>query len=215
MYLPSLFREDRPDVLAGLMRDYPLATLVTLGKSGLIASHIPLIYEPIADSPGVLHGHVARVNTQWQDARTDGEALAIFQGPEAYVSPTWYATKVETGRVVPTWNYAVVHAYGTLETYSEPERLRSHLELLTATHEASFSLPWTVNDAPKTYIDSMIAAIVGIDFHITRLEGKWKVSQNRPAEDREGVVRGLRNQGEPRKLAIADLVCEHAPKPRP
>lgn len=215
MYIPPLFREDRSEHLSALMRENPLATLVTLGHSGLMASHIPLIYEPVTDSPGMLHGHVARANTQWQEVRPDVEALAIFHGPEAYVSPTWYPSRQQTGRVVPTWNYAVVHAYGRLESYSDALRLRQHVELLTTTYEAGFPSPWTVNEAPKDFIDGLIQGIVGIDIHITRLEGKYKVSQNRSAEDRAGSVQGLLSLGDPESTAIAHLACIHAPKQCP
>jgi len=192
-----------------------LATLVTLGPGGLMASHIPLIYESVPDSLGILHGHVARANKQWQEVRPEVEALAIFHGPEAYVSPTWYPSRQQTGRVVPTWNYAVVHAYGRLETYSDAGRLRKHLALLTTTFEAGFTSPWTLDEAPKEFIDGLMEGIVGIDIHITRLEGKCKVSQNRSAEDRAGAVQGLLGLGDPESAAIAHLACEHAPKQCP
>jgi transcriptional regulator len=211
VYIPSAFREDRKERLAELMRDHPLATLVTMGGSGLIASHVPLIYESLPDSPGILRGHLSRANQQAQDFRSDVEALAIFQGPQAYISPSWYATKPQHGRVVPTWNYVTVHAYGKLEAYTEPSRLRKHLEALTAEHEKSYS-PWTLHDAPPEFIAGLLNAIVGIEIRLTRLEGKWKVSQNRPAEDRSGVIAGLTGRDDPESRTMADLVREWSPK---
>jgi transcriptional regulator len=207
MYIPPAFHENRTERLAELMRDYPLATLVTLGGSGLIASHVPLNFEPRPDCPGILRGHLARANAQSQDLRAEVDALAIFQGPQAYVSPSWYATKQQGGRVVPTWNYAVVHAYGKLEVYSDGARLRRHLESLTAQQEKSYS-PWTPDDAPPEFIDELLKSIVGIEIRITRLEGKWKVSQNRPAEDRAGVIAGLTRKGDANSAAMAELVRE-------
>ncbi len=210
MYVPPLFREDRAGHLQDLMRSHPLAVLVTLNRNGLNASHVPLVHEPRPGSWGMLRGHLARANPQTRDLQPECEALAIFHGPQAYISPSWYATKRQTGRVVPTWNYAVVHAYGTIETYTDAARLRRHVAALTAVHETRFS-QWTVNDAPESYIDGLLRAIVGIDITITRLEGKWKMSQNRPAEDRAGVVEGLLSIGEPESAAIAQLVRDRAP----
>jgi transcriptional regulator len=211
VYIPQAFREDRIEWLSVLMRDCPLATLVTLGNSGLVASHVPLIYEPLPDSPGVLHGHLARANAQWQDLRPDVDALAIFHGPQAYISPSWYATKQQSGRVVPTWNYAVVHAYGKMEVYTETGRLRKHLESLTAEHEKKYS-PWKPSDAPAEFFEALLNAIVGIDIRITRLEGKWKVSQNRSPEDRNGVVAALTGQDELNSRAMAELVRKSLPE---
>ena len=208
MYLPDHFREDRPDRIEELIRQNPLATLVTIGSGGLIATHLPLLYEPLAGSAGVLHGHVSRANPRWQDFRADIEALAIFHGPHSQISTTWYPTKEQTGRVVPTWNYAVVHAYGPLEVYTDAARLRRHVAALTAIHEKN----WTVDDAPPEFIDGLLRAIVGIDIRITRVEGKWKMSQNRPPEDRAGVVRALSAKGDPVSAAVARLVEERAPR---
>ena len=212
MYLPPAFREDRTERLQQLMREHPLATLVTLGRDGLIASHIPLVYEPVPESPGRLHGHLARANPQWGNMPAGSEALAIFHGPQAYISPSWYATKRQTGRVVPTWNYAAVHAYGTVETYTDASRLRRHVASLTAIHEENFSAPWSLEDAPEPYIAGMLSAIVGIEITITRLEGKWKMSQNRPAEDRAGIVQGLVSKGGAERCAIAQLVRDYEPE---
>ena len=193
MYLPPHFREDRPEVLRQLMAEFPLAALVTLGSGGLAANHIPLLYDP---ERGTLSGHLSRANSQWQDYRDDTEALAIFQGPQAYISPNWYPTKAEHGRAVPTWNYAVVHAYGRLTVYSEPERLREFLDRLTARHESTQTRPWAPADAPPEYIGGLLKAIVGIEIEVTRLEGKWKVSQNQPAQNRVGAADALAAAGE-------------------
>ena len=194
MYLPEHFREERTDVLHGLMRTYPLATLITYGPRGLEANHVPLLLHP---PTLVLRGHLARANQQWQNLTPGAESMAIFQGPSAYVSPNWYPTKHETGRAVPTWNYVVVHAWGELTVYSEPDRLLSFLEDLTAEHEASEPLPWRPSDAPAGFIEGQLRAIVGIELRITRMEGKWKVSQNQPPANREGTAVALDQRGCP------------------
>lgn len=203
MYLPPHFQEDRPEVLRALIAEFPLAALVTLGPDGLAANHVPLLYDPEPGPLGTLRGHLARGNPQWRSFQEDVEALAIFQGPQAYVSPNWYPTKQETGRVVPTWNYAVVHAYGRLSVYSDPDRLRAFLDDLTAQHEAGQPKPWTPADAPAEYIQGLLQGIVGIDIAITRLEGKWKVSQNQPEANRTGAAAGLEAIGE---SAMASLI---------
>lgn len=208
MYIPAAFKEERPERMAELIRAHPLATLVTMGSEGLVASHLPMLYEPVQDGAGVLHGHLAKGNPQWKDLREGVEALAIFHGPEAYISPSWYVTKQETGRVVPTWNYATVHAYGPLEVYTDAERLRAHLSALTAAQEGRFQKPWSIEDAPADYVDGMQRAVVGVSLRIRRLEGKWKMSQNRPEADREAVVAALRAQGGEASVAVAELVKE-------
>jgi len=205
MYIPEHFREERVEILHQLIQQHSLATLVTLGTDGLMANHVPLILDPEPAPLGTLRGHLAKANGQWRDSRPDVSALAIFQGPTAYISPSWYATKQETGRVVPTYNYAVVHARGRLLTYDDPTRLERHLRALTNLHEASFPAPWTVDDAPADFFHRMLNSIVGIEIPIERLDGKWKVSQNRPAADREGAALGLRAAG---KSAMADLVSK-------
>jgi transcriptional regulator len=191
MYLPEHFREDRPEILRQLMEQFPLAALVTLGSGGLVANHLPVLYDPEPAPWGTLRGHLSRANGQWRDLRPEVEALAIFQGPQAYISPNWYPTKRETGRVVPTWNYAVVHVYGKLTIYAEPERLRAFLDRLTTAHETNQSRPWMPADAPPEYVEGLLKAIVGVELAITRIEGKWKVGQNQPAENRLGAAEGL------------------------
>jgi len=145
----------------------------------------------------VLTGHVAGANPIWNDLASEVEVLAVFQGLNAYISPSWYATKQETGKVVPTWNYAAVHAYGTLCIIDDAVWLRAQLEMLTADHEAGFAEPWAVSDAPADFTEKLIEAVVGIEISITRLEGKWKVSQNQPPRNRAGVVQGLKENGQP------------------
>jgi transcriptional regulator len=191
MYNPASFTETRPEILEAAMAGHPLATLVTIGSSGLEASHIPLLYYPAETGLGVLRGHLARANSQWRDHLPSNEALAIFSGPQHYVSPAWYPSKQEHGKVVPTWNYVVVHAHGALRVRNEPEWLLENVRALSDAHESSREIPWQVADAPPEFIQNLLQAIVGVELTVNRLEGKWKVSQNRPVPDREGVVRGL------------------------
>lgn len=191
MYCPAHFAELRPEVLHALMRDYPLATLVTMGEQGLNADQIPLILGTAEDGSPVLRGHVARANPVWKTLRADNDALAIFHGPEAYITPNWYPTKREHGKAVPTWNYAVVHARGPLRIIQDADWLRTQVESLTQRQESAFAEPWAVSDAPADYIEKMLAAIVGIEMTVISLEGKRKASQNQPEGNREGVIAGL------------------------
>ncbi|HUE75658.1 MAG TPA: FMN-binding negative transcriptional regulator, partial [Chloroflexota bacterium] len=162
MYLPKHFAEDRIEVLHEAIRQIELATLVTLGSGGLVATHLPVILDPSAGQFGTLYCHVARANPQWRDHATDTQALAIMLGPHTYISPRWYETKRETGRVVPTWNYLAVHVYGTLRTFDEPDRLRQHVEQLTDHHEANHPYPWQVSDAPTDFVEGLLKGIVGL-----------------------------------------------------
>jgi transcriptional regulator len=196
MYLPRHFEETRPEILHALMRACPLATLVTHSPDGLEANHIPLHLDADAGAHGILRGHVARANPLWKLA-AGAEALAIFHGAEGYISPSWYPTKQEHGKAVPTWNYVVVHARGPLRTIEDADWLRAQIDALTRDHEAGFAHPWSVADAPADYIDSMVSAIVGIEIEITRLEGKWKASQNQPPANRQGAAAGLTARGRP------------------
>jgi len=201
MYLPTMFKEDRVERLHGFNRASGLATLVTQTPGGLIASHVPMLLDASPSPYGTLIGHVARPNPQARGAL--GDALAIFQGPDAYITPSWYATKRATGKVVPTWNYVAVHAYGTVEFFDDPARLLDVVTRLTERHEGRRSAPWAVADAPEEFIQGMLKGIVGFAIPVSRLEGKWKMSQNRPVEDRAGVVGGLSEEGED---AVAALV---------
>jgi len=191
MYIPRHFEETRVPVLHQLMQAQPFASLVTFGISGLFASHLPMVLDQQEGSLGVLRGHISRANVQWREFSPDVESLAIFSGAHHYISPSWYAEKQATGKVVPTWNYAVVHAYGYLKVIEDADWLRAHVERLTSIHEATSPEPWKVTDAPAGYVASLVKGIVGLELPIERLEGKWKVSQNRPESDRKGVVAGL------------------------
>ncbi len=206
MYIPSHFAEDRPEVLHALMRRHPLATLVTLGASGLVANHIPLEIRLDADGRTLLRGHVARANPVWREVSGAVEALAIFQGPDSYISPSWYATKQEHGRVVPTWNYCTVHAYGAIAFQHDAQWMHDLVSELTQRHEAAMAQPWAVTDAPADYVQKMLENIVGLEIAVSRLEGKWKVSQNQASANRAGVVEGLRQRGDEAALAMAALV---------
>lgn len=208
MYLPRHFEESRVDVLHELIHTHPLGALVTLTPGGLDANHIPFEVDPEPAPFGTLRGHVARANPLWREFSRDVETLVIFQGPGTYVSPAWYPTKQETARVVPTWNYMVAHAHGALRVIDDPAWLRDFVTKLTTRHEAGRVEPWHVTDAPADYIDKQLGAIIGLEIPLTRLVGKWKMSQNRPAQDRAGVVEGLRREGGQAGAAIADVVRE-------
>jgi transcriptional regulator len=204
MYTPPAFQLETLPELHEVIRSVGLATLVTATDQGIMATPLPLFLVPGEGSLGTLYGHLARANPQWS-ARTTGDALVLFTGPDAYVTPSWYATKQEHGRVVPTWNYVAVHAYGTPEFFEDPERLIDAVTRLTGLHEASRSPPWAVTDAPDGYIRGQLKGIVGLRLPISRIEGKAKASQNRPDVDRAGVAAGLEAEGVPAD-AVAQLV---------
>jgi transcriptional regulator len=190
MYQPDHFRVDDLAQLHALMRKRPFAALVSAGPAGLYGSHLPTVLKHEGEF-GVVECHLARANPHCQELAAVSEALMIFQGAEGYITPNWYATKAETGKVVPTWNYAVVHAYGRPEVKDDAAWLRRHVGELTAQQEKAEARPWQVSDAPERYIEVMLRGIIGFRFVITRLEGKWKMSQNREMPDRAGVVEGL------------------------
>jgi transcriptional regulator len=206
MYVPSHFREERLEVIQALIREHSLATLVTIGTDGLTANHVPMLLDPAPDPYGTLRGHVARANPVWRETDMGIPALAIFSGPEAYISPSWYETKNPAGKVVPTWNYAVVHAYGQIEFFHEPERLKTLVRALTDVNEAEFEHPWSIDDAPAAYIDNLLNSIVGIEIRIDRLQGKWKMSQNRVAADRRTVACALKNRGSEAAVEMAAII---------
>lgn len=212
MYRPPAHLEDDLDTIHGIIAATGLATLVTYGPGGLIGSHLPMLLSPDEGPFGTLHGHLARANTQWSDFDPATEALAIFTGPDAYITPSFYATKRETGKVVPTWNYAAVHAYGTLEVYHDPDRLLALVTRLTNHHERINADPWHVADAPPAFTASQLKGIVGVVLRITRVEGKRKLSQNRPEADRAGVRAGLRARG---RADADELVDDPQPRPPP
>ena len=186
----------------------PLGTLVTLGASGLFASYIPMILEDDGSQFGVLKGHISRANTQWRDFVPTVDALAIFAGHQHYITPTWYPGTYEHGKEVPTWNYVVVHAYGPLKVIEDEQWLLRNVEKLTSIHEAGSPVPWRVSDAPVDFIKSQLKGIVGLELPIRKLEGKWKVSQNRTEQERDGVIEGLAKLNTPESLAMKALVEE-------
>ena len=204
MYTPPAFRmDDLPEMHEGIRR-VRLATLVTATDQGLLATPLPLFLVPDEGQFGTLYGHLARANPQWTRP-AKGEAMVLFTGLDAYITPSWYATKQEHGRVVPTWNYVAVHAYGEAEFFEDPERLLDVVTHLTNLHEAPRAEPWAVTDAPGSYIRSQLKGIVGLRLPIARIEGKAKASQNRPEADRAGVATGLATEGGP-ATAMAELV---------
>lgn len=210
MYLPKHFAEDDPAELHRLIEDYPLGTLVTLGADGLNANHLPFELHADLGPHGALRTHVARNNTVWQDHSPEHEALVLFQGPSAYISPNWYPTKAENHRQVPTYNYVTVHAYGRLTVHDDERWLRALLGRLTRKMEAPQPKPWKMGDAPQDFLRGMLGNIVGIEIAVTRLVGKWKVSQNRLPVEQQGAASGLRATGDPDAAAIADRIRDTA-----
>ncbi|WFU40289.1 FMN-binding negative transcriptional regulator [Bradyrhizobium sp. CB82] len=190
MYIPPAFKDDNIDSIRATIRGARLANLVTATAEGPVATPLPLFLDESEGELGVLYGHLAKANPQWRVPRV-GDALVIFMGPEAYVTPSWYATKQETGKVVPTWNYVAVHAYGPVEFFQEPERLLDIVTRLTNKHEGSRAKPWAVSDAPADFITAQLRGIIGVRIPVSRFEGKRKLSQNRPEADRVGVAAGL------------------------
>jgi transcriptional regulator len=206
MYIPKQFEQPDIEIMHQLIRNQPLATLVTLSSDGINANHIPL---HLTDTPapfGTLQGHVARSNPVWTDVNTDLEVLTIFNGADAYISPSLYATKQVTSKVVPTWNYTAVHAYGFLRVIDDTAWIRTQLEALTNHNEAGFEKPWALSDAPEDFTKKLIKSIVGIEIVITRLFGKWKVSQNQPLKNQISIVQGLNACGQKQSSAMAELV---------
>jgi transcriptional regulator len=195
MYLPEQFSETRLELLHDVLGRAGLVTLVTAGAGGLDASQIPMLLEPTPGPLGRLVGHLARASSHWQSTAADSEALVILLGPDAYVTPSWYATKRETGRVVPTWNYLAIHAHGRVRFFHDRARLLDLVTRLTDRHEQGRAQPWKVADAPADHVDALLGQIVGVELTIRRLEGKWKASQNRNPADRRGVADGLEAEG--------------------
>lgn len=206
MYLPRKFREDRIEVLHAAMLEIGAAAVVGQGPDGPIASHVPIELDPEPAPWGTIRCHFARPNPHAQSIATGGELLLIFQGPQGYVTPSWYPTKRETGKVVPTWNYVAIHGYGTATTFEDVASLRAHLGALTDRFEGGSAVPWKIDDAPADFIDGLCEAIVGVEIRLSRIEGKWKLSQNRPQHDRLGVANGLRALGDEASLKMAQLV---------
>ncbi len=196
MYQPPAFREDRLDVQHALIRAFPLGLLVTAGSGGLVANPIPFLLDIEGSAHGTLLGHLARANGQLDDLAAAAECLVLFQGPQGYVTPSWYATKRDTGKVVPTWNYAVVQVRGRPRVVDDVAWLRAQVDRLTRAHEAHRAAPWAVDDAPAAFVTGQVKGIVGLEIPIERIEGKWKTSQNRSDADRAGVAQGFADAGE-------------------
>lgn len=196
MYVPAHFEESRPEALHALIAEHPFGTLVTSGPHGLDANHIPFDLAPGEGALGVLRAHVARANPVWQEIADGGEVLVMFGGGDAYISPNWYPSKHEFHKQVPTWNYRVVHAHGRIAIRDDERYVRGVVARLTRTHEASQPKPWKMTDSAPDYIDAMLKAIVGIEIEITRLIGKFKLSQNRAVPDLEGAGAALERQGD-------------------
>ena len=210
MYIPHANEEKRIPVLHQLIHAEPLAALVTLTSTGLLATHLPMVLESTPDTFGILRGHVSRANPQWRDLNAAVDALAIFSGPQHYITPTWYPGTYEHGKEVPTWNYVVVHAYGPLQIIHDEHWLLAHLEQLTAQSEADVPTPWKLSDALADFIRNLLHGIVGFELPIHRLEGKWKVSQNRTSAEKQGVLEGLTALDTPAGLTMKNLVAERS-----
>jgi transcriptional regulator len=208
MYLPHQFRVDKLAQMHALMRAKPFAALISGGSTGLCATHLPTVLKQEGER-GIIECHLARANPHWNILAEGNEALMIFQGPEGYITPNWYPSKAEHQKVVPTWNYAVVHAYGRPEVMHDEAWTRRHVGELTAQHEMDQPRPWALSDAPETFIEGMLRHIIGFRFAITRLEGKWKMSQNRSVKDRNGVACGLEQRGKGDDIAMADIILQN------
>ncbi len=211
MYQPAHFREDRLDVQHALIRACPLGLLISNGPGGLVANPIPFVLNAAASERGTLKCHVARANPQWKELQAATECLVVFQGADHYVTPSWYASKREHGKVVPTWNYATVHCWGRPQVMDDAAWVRHQIDALTLQHEEPRAAPWAVTDAPEPFVAAQMRGIVGIEIPIARIEGKWKVSQNRPEADRVGVHQGLQSETTPNSEAMASLVGAHVP----
>ncbi|WP_323118953.1 FMN-binding negative transcriptional regulator [Burkholderia alba] len=208
MYLPAHFDESRTEVLQQLIADHPLGALVTVGPDGLDANHLPFEFEPGAGGRGTLRAHVARANPVWREAAERPDTLVIFQGPSAYLSPSWYPGKLDTHRFVPTYQYMVVHAHGRITVRDDERFVRGLVARLTRKMEAGEPVPWKMSDAPADFIDQMLAAIVGLEIDVTRLTGKWKLGQNRDARDRIGAAERMRERGGDERTAVADAMAK-------
>jgi len=210
MYVPKHFEERDITVLHSLIRSHPLGAWVTHAGQSLLVNHIPFLVDPARGEYGTLIGHVARANPVWKSFSKEMASVVIFQGPQAYISPSWYPTKHAHGKAVPTWNYAVVHAEGVPSAIEDASWLLAHVTQLSDLHESKQAVPWSVADAPRDYIDTMLKAIVGIEIPISTVSGKWKASQNRPLPDKLGTIAGLHERGDATSKQMAALVQRHA-----
>jgi transcriptional regulator len=212
MYQPLPHRQEQLEAQHALIRSHPFGLLISHGAHGLEANAIPFLIDPQASKLGTLQAHMARANGQWRSLNEASEVLVIFQGADHYITPSWYATKRETGKVVPTWNYVMVQARGRPRVIEDPVWLRRQIEALTGKQESARPAPWAVGDAPEDFVNAQIKAIVGVEIEIADIAGKWKASQNRPAADRAGVMAGLEAMGDEAALAMAAVVREAEPK---
>lgn len=208
MYQPPAFREEREEVQHALIRSHPLALLISTGNGDINADPLPMILHPEIGAKGVLHCHIAKANLQRESLALNPDALAVFQGAESYISPSWYASKAEHGKVVPTWNYVIVQVRGHARLIEDADWLLQHVSELTQTHEHGRTQPWAVKDAPEKFTDGQLKGIVGIEIAISHIEAKWKVSQNRSKEDQRGVMNGLSES----QAEMAELIAK-AQKP--
>ncbi len=208
MYSPTWFREERLEILQAAVDRISFGTLVTEGNSGILASHIPMLIDKERGSKGTLFGHLARGNSQWRDSKP-GECLAMFLGPDAYITPSWYETRLETGRVVPTWDYIAVHVRGPVRFFDDQARLMDVVTKLTEHHEAYSKNPWRVGDAPPDYIEKELKSVVGFEMEVGVIEGKWKLSQNRTQADRDGAKAGLVERGLPYDGVVSKGIEAH------
>ncbi len=207
MYIPTAFREETLGPLHEMIQATGLAIVASATAQGVVSTPLPLVLVPEEGPYGTLYGHMARANPHWRETLL-GDGTALFLGPSAYISPSWYPSKQEHHRVAPTWNYVAVEARGPLEFFDEAGRLRQLLSRLTARHEAGLPRPWAVEDAPEDYLAEMLKGIVGLRLPIAHLDGKWKMSQNRTPPDRAGAAAGLQVQGTPAAAAVASLIPE-------
>jgi transcriptional regulator len=212
MYQPLLHRQEQLEAQHALIRSHPLGLLISHGAEGLEANAMPFLIDSAASKFGTLQAHMARANGQWRALSEAEDVLVVFQGADHYITPSWYATKQETGKVVPTWNYVMVQARGRPRVIEDAAWLRRQIEALTRKQESPRPAPWAVGDAPEAFIDAQVRAIVGVEIEIVEISGKWKVSQNRPAADRAGVVAGLEAMGDEASREMAAIVREAAPK---
>ena len=209
MYQPPHFREEDLDTQHALIRSHPLGLLITAGNGGLIANPVPFHLRADLSPKGTLQAHIAKANGQWREIQAGAPVLVVFQGVDSYVTPSWYATKQETGKVVPTWNYAIVQVRGDARIIDDQAWLREQIGALTGENENSRPQPWAVNDAPAEFISAQLKGIIGIEIDITAIDGKWKVSQNRPVADRQGVAQGLDEIRRGDAAEMADLVRQY------
>lgn len=212
MYIPKHFEEKDVSVLHALIRSHPLGTWVIQTREGLVVNHVPFLVDATRGEYGTLVGHIARANPIWKSFTKESACVVIFQGPQTYITPSWYPTKQEHGKAVPTWNYAVVHAHGTPLSVDESDWMLKHVTALSDLHESERAIPWSVSDAPPDYINNMLKAVIGIEIPISTLVGKWKMSQNRPLSDQLGTVTGLHERGDSNSRQVATLIEKHIEK---